>query len=152
MEAHVLLADFAQSDSSGKVNALGLGWSVTGSPTPHHAVVVVLRVGWHEANIKHRLTLRLLTADGRNAVEVPTPFGSQPLRVEAEFEVGRPPGLPQGSTIDHSLGINVGPGLALTPGRHEWRLQIDDQEREDWRAAFTVRPQQTAGPGAVPTP
>jgi hypothetical protein len=152
VEAHVLLADFAQSDSSGKVNALGLGWSVTSAPTPHHAVVVVLRVSWEEANTPHSLALRLLTADGLNAVEVPTPFGSQPLMVEVGFEVGRPPGLAKGSTIDHSLAINIGPGLPLTPGRYEWRLQIDDQEREDWRAAFTVRPPQPATPGKIQAP
>lgn len=152
MEAHVLLADFAQSDNSGKVNALGLGWSVTGTPTPNHAVVIVLRVGWDEANIGHHLVLRLLTADGFNAVEVPTPFGSQPLVVEVGFEVGRPPGLAQGSTIDHSLAINIGPGLPLTPGRYEWRLQINDREQADWRAAFTVRPMQVSGPGAIPAP
>lgn len=152
MEAHVLLADFAQSDNSGKVNALGLGWSVTGTPTPNHAVVIVLRVGWDEANIQHRLVLRLLTADGLNAVEVPTPFGSQPLVVEVGLEVGRPPGLAQGSTIDHSLAINVGPGLPLTPGRYEWRLRINDQEQDDWRAAFTVRPAQVVSPGAIPAP
>jgi hypothetical protein len=139
VEAHVLLADFAQSDSTGKVNALGLGWSVTVTPTPHHAVVVILRVAWDETNINHHLTLRLLTADGLNAVEVPTPFGSQPLMVEADFKVGRPPGLAQGSSIDHSLPINVGSGLPLPPGRYEWRLQVDDEHREDWRAAFTIR-------------
>lgn len=140
MEAHVLLADFAQTDSAGKVNALGLGWSVTTTPTPHHAVVVVLRVGWEEANVRHHLTLRLLTADGLNAVEVPTPFGNQPLMVEVDFEVGRPPGLAAGSSIDHSLAINLSPGLPLPPGRYEWRLQVGTQRREEWRAAFTVRP------------
>jgi len=152
VEAHVLLADFAQSDNSGKVNALGLGWSIISTPTPNHAVVIVLRVGWGETNTPHRLVLRLLTADGLNAVEVPTPFGSQPLEVEVEFEVGRPPGLAQGSTIDHSLAINVGPGLPLTPGRYEWRLQIDGDGREDWRAAFTVRPAQATSPGSLPAP
>lgn len=150
MEAHVLLADFAQSDSSGKVNALGLGWGVIGTPTPHHAVIVTLRVGWDETNVKHHLTLRLLTADGLNAVEVPTPFGSQSLMVEADFEVGRPAGIAQGSSIDHSLAINIGAGLPLTPGRYEWRLHIDNQDRDEWRAPFTVRQGQQAGPGAVP--
>jgi hypothetical protein len=101
--------------------------------------VVILRVAWDETNINHHLTLRLLTADGLNAVEVPTPFGSPPLMVKADFKVGRPPGLAQGSSIDHSLPINVGSGLPLPPGRYEWRLQVDDEHREDWRAAFTIR-------------
>jgi len=139
VEAHVLLADFAQSDQTGKVNALGLGWSITSVPTPHHAVVVLLHVGWDETNTQHHLTLRLLTTDGQDAVEVPTPFGPQPLQVEMDFEVGRPAGLAAGSTIDHGVAINVGAGLPLQPGRYEWRLQIGPDEREGWRAPFAVR-------------
>ena len=134
----MLLADFAQGDNTGKVNALGLGWSVTTTPTPHHAVVIILKVGWDEANIQHHMTLTLLNADGGN-VEVPTPVGAQPLMVEVDFEVGRPPGLARGSSIDHSTAINVGPGLPLPPGRYEWRMRIDDDQREEWRAAFVVR-------------
>jgi len=53
VEAHVLLADFAQADASGKVNALGLGWSLTGTPIPNHAVVIMLKVGWDETNKPH---------------------------------------------------------------------------------------------------
>lgn len=139
MEAHVLLADFAQSDPAGKVNALGLGWSITSAPTPHHAVVVLLHVGWDETNRRHNLSLRLVTAGGEDAVEVPTPFGPQPLQVEMEFEVGRPPGLPAGSTIDHGVAINVGPGLPLQPGRYEWRMRIGEEQRENWRSPFLVR-------------
>jgi hypothetical protein len=85
------------------------------------------------------MTLSLLTADGANAVEAPTPFGPQPLQVEMDFEVGRPPGLAQGSTIDHAVAINVGPRLPLAPGRYEWRLRINDTDREGRRAPFLVR-------------
>lgn len=145
MEAHVLLADFAQTDVSGKVNALGLGWSVTQTPTSNMAVIVMVKVGWNETNRKHRLSLNLLTADGQHAVNVPTPLGVQPLQVEGEFEAGRPAGLPEGSTIDHAIAVNVGPGLALAPGRYEWRLKIDNDEGVTWRAAFVVR-----GPVAEP--
>ncbi len=68
--------------------------------------------------------------------------------VEVEFEVGRPPGFAQGSSIDHSLAINVGSGLPLAAGRYEWGLQFDDEQQEDWRAAFTVRqPQGAPAPG-----
>jgi hypothetical protein len=116
VEAQVLLADFAQADATGKVNALGLGWSVTGTPIPNHAVVIMLKVGWDEANTPRHLTLSLLTADGAHAVDVQTPFGPQSLQVEMDFEVGRPPGLLRGSTIDHAVAINVG-SLPLQPGR-----------------------------------
>jgi hypothetical protein len=139
MDAHVLLADFAQADPAGKVNAIGLGWSVTSTPTPHHSVVIFLQVGWDEANIQHHLTLSLLTADGSHAVQVPSPFGPQPLQLEVDFEVGRAPGLARGSSIDHALAVNVGPGLPLQPGRYEWRLQIGSEQRDSWRAPFLVR-------------
>ena len=85
------------------------------------------------------MSLDLLTADGLHAVQVPSPVGAQPLRVEVDFEVGRPLGTPIGSSIDHSLAINVGQGLPLAPGRYEWRMEIDGDQREEWRAAFTVR-------------
>jgi hypothetical protein len=139
VEAHVLLADFAQADASAKVNALGLGWSVTQTPTSNMAVIVMIKVGWNETNQKHQLSLNLLTADGQHAVNAPTPLGMQPLEVTGEFEVGRPAGLPEGSTIDHALAVNVAPGLPLVPGRYEWRLRIDDHEEITWRAAFVVR-------------
>jgi hypothetical protein len=103
------------------------------------AVVVMVKGGCNETNRKHRLSLNLLTADGQHAVHGPSPLGMQPLRVEGEFEVGHPAGLPEGSTIDHALAVNVGPGLTLTPGRYEWRLKIDNVEDVTWRAAFIVR-------------
>lgn len=143
MKAHLLLADAAQSDGQGKVSALGLGWSVTSTPTPPQAVVILLRVGWNETNQQHRLVLSLLTADGEDAVMAPGPLGDQPLRVEALFEVGRPPGLPTGSDIEHNVAFSVGPGLLLPAGRrYEWRLEIDGQQTEEWTAPFYVRPEQ----------
>ena len=142
MKAHLLLADFAQSDGQGKIGALGLGWSTTGVPTPPHAVIVLLRVGWTETNRPHSLELSLLTADGADAVSAPGPLGEQPLKIEASFEAGRPVGLPEGSEIDHNLAVSVGGGLPLEPGRrYEWRLTINGEHREEWSAPFFVRSQ-----------
>lgn len=141
MKAHVLLADFAQADGgSGKVSALGLGWTVTSTPTPPQAVVILLRVGWNETNRPHELELTLLTADGEHAVVAPGPFGDQPLVIEATFEVGRPAGIPEGSDIDHDFALNLSAGLPLEAGaRYEWRLRIDDHHEESWTAPFQVR-------------
>lgn len=85
------------------------------------------------------VALTLLTADGLNAVEFQTPVGPQPLTLEMDLEVGRPPGHARGSTIDYSQAFNMAPGLPLAPGRYEWRLVIDEERRDEWRAAFTVR-------------
>lgn len=146
MEAHVLLADFAQTDPSGKVHALGMGWSLTRSPTPPMAVIVMVKIGWNETNHPHHMTLSLLTADGEHAVTVPGPVGQVPLQVQGEFEVGRPAGIPEGSTIDHALAVNIAQPLPLEPGRYEWRLTIDDHEEDIWRAAFVVSQPKSATP------
>lgn len=139
MKAHVLLADFAQSDGAGKIGALGLGWTTTVTPTPPQAVIVLLRVGWTETNRPHELELSLLTEDGKHAVMAPGPLGEVPLQVQATVEVGRPVGIPEGSDVDHNFAINLPPGLPLQPGRHEWRLTIDGKHDEAWTAPFFVR-------------
>lgn len=108
---------------------------------PAHAVIVLLRVGWTETNRRHKLELSLLTADGHHAVTAPTPFGDQPLKIEAEFEVGRPAGIPEGSDVDHNLAINLGAGLPLEAGRrYEWRLTIGGDVEGSWSVPFFVRP------------
>jgi uncharacterized protein DUF6941 len=105
--------------------------------------VILLRVGWNETNRRHNFRLSLLTADGEDAVTAPGPLGDQPLRVEAEFEVGRPVGILEGSDIEPNVAINVGAGLPLEPGRrYEWRLHVDGEMREEWVAPFYVRPGQ----------
>jgi hypothetical protein len=139
MQAVVLLADSAQTDPSNKLHALGLGWSVTTTPTPPAAVAVLMKVPWHQTNTRHQLLLRLVDADGRPAPP-PTESSPGPLVIEAEFEVGRPAGLPEGMAIDQSFTVVLGPGLPLDAGEvYEWRLDIDGQHEEGWSARFFVR-------------
>jgi hypothetical protein len=126
MRASLILCDYASQDlAAGKVHMIGAGWSVTGSrPTPQ-AVAAFIKVGWTEANEAHKLVLRLMDGDG-NTVGVPGPAGSQGLEFTGNLEVGRPPGLPQGSEIDATFIMNLSP-LPLTPGqRYTWVLEIDD--------------------------
>ncbi len=138
MKAKILLADHAKV-SDGKVDALGMGWTVTSSPTPPAAVVVFLEVGWDETERSHQVLLELLDADGR-PVEVPGPAGPEPVRVEGEFQAARPAGTPPGTPVDLQLAITVGPGLELVPGqRYEWRLSVDGAGHEDWTARFLIR-------------
>ena len=139
MHAVVLLADSAQTDPANKVHALGIGWSVTTSPTPPAAVVVLMKVPWNQTNTKHRLTLRLVDADGRPAPEPSDEV--EPLIVEGEFEVGRPAGIPEGMAIEQSFTVGLPPGLPLMPGEvYEWRLEVDGRHDESWSAKFFVRP------------
>jgi hypothetical protein len=150
MQASVLLADSAQTDPANKVHALGLGWSVTSTPTPPSAVVVLIKVPWHATNMKHSFDLRLLDGDGQAVMLGKDPMTGEaaPLLAQGDFEVGRPPGLPHGMPIDQAFALNIG-SLELRPGQiYEWRLEIDGHHQEEWSAKFYTRPPQGIVPGS----
>jgi hypothetical protein len=139
MRIHVLLADSAQMDPSGKVHALGLGWTVTGTPTPPCALIALIWVEWNEANRKFHLTGSLVDGDGV-LIEVDGPDGRGPITFGGEIEAGRPPGLPAGTPQLFPLVLNLSPGLVLAPGnRYEWRLEADTQPPTIGLAGFLVR-------------
>jgi hypothetical protein len=129
-----MLADAAQALDN-KLYILGGGWSIAGpEPTPS-AIALHLMVPWEEANKRHLLRLELLDGDAKTVT-----IGEEPLAFETQFEVGRAPGLVEGTPIDLSLAISMGP-IPLPPaGLFEWRLSIDGDSHPDWRVAFRTRP------------
>jgi hypothetical protein len=149
VQAIIFLADAAQVSSDGKLSALGAGWSITSSPsTAPSAIAIIIFVPWDEANRKHTFSVELLDADG-HPIQVTAPNGtSVPLRVDRDFEVGRPPGIKAGMQLTATFSISLGP-LNLQPdSTFEWKLTIDGATRPEWSAAFATRPfvkQQPAG-------
>lgn len=142
MKATLLLADSAQADPNGKVHGLGVGWSMIGTPTPPMAIVVLIDCPWDQTNMKHQLTIDLVDADGRavsfqqDALGNPEPA----VHIEADFESGRPPGIPAGTPLRQPLVINLGPGLPLTPGqKYEFRIAINDEPMDSSLGAFTIQ-------------
>ena len=86
MDAQLLLADSAQvAPESGKVYALGLGWTATVTPLPPQAVIILVDVDWDETNVQHEAVVRLVDADGR-PVTVSGPDGDHQIEVQARFE------------------------------------------------------------------
>lgn len=136
MRAVLLLADSAQA-VAGKLYILGGGWSIIGpDPTPM-AIAVKIEVPWDETNKKHEIRLELIDSDGHGFV----PEGEdEPIVLNAGFEVGRPAGVKVGTPIDLPFAVNLGPIPLVGGERYEWRMWIDDDTRDDWRVAFTVRP------------
>jgi len=133
-----MLADAAQAVDN-KLYVLGGGWSITGPAPVPSAIALHLKVPWDQSNVQHHLRLELVDSDG-GPVMVPGEAGEEPLRIESDFEVGRPPGLAAGTPIDVSLAINMAP-LPLEPARrYEWRLTINEESDENWRLAFSTRP------------
>jgi hypothetical protein len=138
MRATLILCDYAAQDApTGKVHMMGAGWSVTAPLPSPRAVAVFIKVGWTEANEPHKFSLRLVNADGQT-VMAEGPAGTQPIEFQGNLEVGRPPGIPQGSEIDASFVVNLGP-LPLVPGqRFTWQLEMDTQTIA--AESFYVRP------------
>lgn len=134
-----MLADHAQA-VGGKLYICGGGWSVTGPQPVPFAIVADVKVPWHGINIDHTLRLELFDGDGQ-PVEVETPEGTQPLYIEAGFQVTPAPGVKPGTAIDAPFALNLPPQPCIAPGSlYEWRLWIDGKTHEDWRVTFSTRP------------
>lgn len=144
MKTTMMLADFAQV-VGGKLYIMGGGWSIRMPQPIPSALAIKIEVPWGEANKKHTMKVELVDEDFR-PVMIPTPEGDKPLSVISEFEVGRPPGLPQGTPIDFSMAFNI-PPIPLPPGqRFLWKLKIDDNSAFDDQVAFSTRPAPTPNP------
>ena len=133
----MLLADYAVV-SDGKLTIVGGGWSQTGPEPASFGIALLIQVPWDQANTMHTFTVELLDADGAHVVLETPDDEEQPVAFGGEFEVGRPPGLKPGTPLDFPVAMNSTP-LPLEPGRYEWRLTIDEEDRQDWSVPFTVR-------------
>jgi hypothetical protein len=150
MKATLLLADYAQA-VNGKLYIVGGGWSICGpGPTPM-AVAIKLEIPWDRSNEQHHVVLELVDADGQSVLLQNDLGNEQPIRIEADVEVGRPPGVKVGTPLDATIALNTGP-LPLPPGsRYAWQLSIGGETDEAWRVAFTTRPHYApAGPQSPP--
>lgn len=137
MKVTILLADSAQA-VEGKLYILGGGWSTKGPEPAPMALAIKIDIPWSEANRKHKWKAILEDSDGQ-PVSFETPAGPGSLEVGGDFEVGRPPGLIEGTPLDLPVAISIGPA-PLKPGRYRWRLEIDERTESDWSVGFTVRP------------
>ena len=132
MKLTMLLADAAQV-AEGKLYILGGGWSMTGPPEVPSAIAIKIEVPWDQANRQHHFLLELFDADGQTVK-----MGNDAVRIQGQFETGRPAGLAPGTPLDVPLAISIGP-LSLAPGRYAWRCSVDGETHEDWEIYFTKR-------------
>jgi len=139
-DVKLFLADYAQV-AEGKVNALGISWAFIVPGTVSFSVVGLVAIPWDQTNKRHRLSLVLHDGDSQ-------PFlndDGNPVRVDGEFETGRPPGHPVGSPIAMPLVLGVGPLNLPSDSRFEFVFTIDGESEDGWRVAFNTR----ADPGPM---
>jgi hypothetical protein len=132
MDVTMLLCDGA-AESGGKLYVLGGGWSIVRQPRvpTQMALAIKMAIPWDETNRPHSIQAVLIDEDGSAVVPL---GGDQPIQVDGEVEVGRPPGLKPGTPIDAPFVLNFGP-IALEPGGYVWELKVDDETvaREPFR-------------------
>lgn len=134
----MMLADHAQA-INGKLYIIGGGWTTIGPQPSPSAIAIKIEVPWNETNHPHALELELCDS-GSRAITIPTPVGTAPVKLMANFEVGRPPGVPVGTPLDVTMAFNLGP-LPLPAGtRLRWVLKIDGRNEDYWHVAFSTRP------------
>ncbi len=137
MKVTMLLCDHAQI-ANNKLFISGAGWDMCGTPTPMHAVAVLVSVPWDQTNVRFEYRLQLIHEDGRQVTRT-GPAGPVPIEAVGTFEVGRPTGLRPGSSISVPLVMNAVPMQLDADTGYEWRLLIAGETREGWSLPFRTR-------------
>ena len=115
----LILADAAQVTSN-KLYLLGGGWDrlVIAKPFPvthQMAVAAAFRLSWIDTNQKNDFVIEIVDADG---VEI--------AKLEGQFEVGRPAGIPPGQDQRTQIAVNFGLTLKC-PGTYEAVARLSNQ-------------------------
>jgi hypothetical protein len=135
MKATFLLADYAKV-SDGKLDIMGAGWSVAGPGPVAFVVAGLVQIPWDQTNVAHTIRLELLDADG---TPVPHPLNEGPIFAEFQVEVGRPPGVKPGTSMEVPVAVPFGAFQLEPGGLYEVRATIDGEEGEGWALPFTIR-------------
>lgn len=69
----------------------------------------------------------------------PVVINDRACEIQADFEVGRPPGLKPGTAIDFPLAINMSQLNLVSGAQYVWKCFIDDETDESWRLGFSTR-------------
>ena len=138
MRATMMLADYA-SVSDGKLTLVGGGWCVVGPGPAPCGIGVMFEVPWSHTDTEHTFMLNLIDADGH---AVSGPDGNS-IGCHGSFTVSRPGDEhPEGADINVPFAVNFAP-IPLPEGRtFEWRLFVDGETTDAWRATFWTRSSQ----------
>jgi Family of unknown function (DUF6941) len=134
----LILANHAEAHN-GLLYVMGGGWTnvnqvvMPGSPPPpfHFGVALTVLVPWTETNKRHRAVVYMEPEDG----------GDPLLRIEAEFETGRPPGAVEGADQRVVLALS---GEVVFPGPGGYRAVAELGPKATRFVSFRVKHQ--AGP------
>ncbi|MEZ5171668.1 MAG: hypothetical protein R3A49_13130 [Acidimicrobiia bacterium] len=130
-----LIADHAEA-VKGKLYVTGGGWDVlTFSKLParraHVSLAVVLRVPWHETDMKHALSIDLVDADNHSLLSKGPVGGS--------FSAGRPPHARVGDDQPGLFVMNFDNVGFKEPGDYRFLLSVNDEPLADARFKVVLK-------------
>ena len=132
MEVTLILCDAAQ-ESGGKLHLIGGGWTHAAVPPEaplNLALGLIIAVPWDRTNEQHAVRALLVTDDGE-----PVSIGDDAVENGGNLELGRPPGLKRGTTLNAVLAMQFY-GLVLDPGGYVWEVRVNEEPKA--RAPFWV--------------
>ena len=116
----LILADSAQVVAN-KLYLLGGGWdklTINKDIPQQFAIAVSIKVPWEETNRRHIFEIEILSED-QNTEEA-----KSIAKMNGQFEVGRPAGIPAGRDQRIQLAINMGLKIEGT-GTHKVVVSVD---------------------------
>lgn len=138
MKSIVLLADSAQISSDRKLHALGLGWTVTSTPTPPATIVIWVIATVTEAKSEISLRLELVSAHDGAPFMIHSSEGPVPLQIAGKLAV-TPVGPSLSAPLMAPLVFPLPPGLELVAGQtYKWQIHLNDETHPDWSAEFDI--------------
>jgi hypothetical protein len=145
VEVDAILCDHCQAaDNKIFVSGGGISRSYVGAEPPHVikvGIACVVRIPYTATNQPHKLTITLVTEDGRPAIPY-VPEGMPepgPMEVSAAFNVGRPPIIVPGEAQPWPLAANFEIGLREVGG-YKFVISIDGTEVRDLPLRVAVPP------------
>ncbi|MGO9228081.1 MAG: hypothetical protein ACLQKA_02555 [Bryobacteraceae bacterium] len=154
MKIDLQLADAASVDDRSKLYALGLGWTITNSPTPPIAILISIELDPEEVPSDLQLELELIDDHGQVARFPPLQAEEKGRPVVAGGQIQAPP-LPEnfpGDPLRIPLVVNIAPGIKLEPGqRYRFHATVtrEGESIEDFQG-FRVSLPDELGPVGVP--
>ncbi|GAB2457428.1 DUF6941 family protein [Xylanimonas ulmi] len=146
-----MLCDSAVT-AEGKLYIQGGGWSMLSFPalpaaSPRIGIALSVAVPYTATNQAHRLTIHLEAEDGQRLPLGPgAPEGGDNLgQIEAQFNMGRPPGIMPGDSQHIPFALNIDSYPFERPGAYAFVITIDESEmhRMPFRVAQSL-------PGVLP--
>jgi hypothetical protein len=158
MELSAILCNHAEVQNNllylagGGIDRAIIPQGVPGPWTISVSMGMTLIVPWTQTNQQHSLTVTLVDAD-EQPLKVPTgPETEEPLRVDMQFNLGRPPTLEVGEGQTVSLAVNL-PALPMPKlGGYFFVIAVDGTElkRLGYRLTTLLGMTMNSGPGALP--